>query len=44
MIQNQFSIDDDDNFTTDGMRQLEPYRTENGVVIDAIRAAQLIHQ
>jgi hypothetical protein len=43
MLQKGFSIDDDD-FNTDELNQLEPYRTSNGVVISAIRAAQIIYE
>ncbi len=45
MIQTGFSIDDDDdNLNTRDLVQLEPYRTERGVVINATRAAQIIYQ
>ncbi|CAF4791278.1 unnamed protein product [Rotaria sp. Silwood1] len=44
MLQEEFSIDNDDDFNTDDLNQLEPYRTENGAVISAIRAAQIIYQ
>ena len=44
MIQTDFSIDEGDDVTPADLARLEPYRTPNGVVIDAIRAAQLIHQ
>ncbi|CAF1244053.1 unnamed protein product [Rotaria sordida] len=44
MLQEEFSIDNDDDFNTDDLNQLEPYRTENGAVIRAVRAAQIIHQ
>ncbi|CAF1209309.1 unnamed protein product [Rotaria sordida] len=44
MLQEEFSIDNDDDFNTDDLNQLEPYRRENGAVIRAVRAAQIIHQ
>lgn len=44
MLQEGFSIDNDANSTTDDLRQLEPYRTDNGVIISAIRAAQIIYE
>ncbi len=43
MLQEGFSIGDDD-VITDELNQLECYRTENGVVISAIRAAQIIYE
>ncbi|CAF4389444.1 unnamed protein product, partial [Adineta steineri] len=44
-IRDGFSIDDDDDdFNTDDSNQLEPYRTENGAVISAVRAAQIIYE
>lgn len=43
MLQDEFSIDNDDIHTED-VNQLEPYRTESGVVISAVRAAQIIYQ
>ncbi|CAF3736044.1 unnamed protein product [Rotaria sordida] len=44
MLQEEFSIDNDDDFDTADLNQLEPYRTENGAVISAVRAAQIIYQ
>ncbi|CAF4055169.1 unnamed protein product [Rotaria sp. Silwood2] len=44
MLQEEFSIDNDDDSNTDDLNQLEPYRTDNGVVISAIRAAQIIYE
>ncbi|CAF1126055.1 unnamed protein product [Adineta steineri] len=43
-IRDGFSIDNDDDFNTDDSNQLEPYRTENGAVISAVRAAQIIFE
>ncbi|CAF2139709.1 unnamed protein product [Rotaria magnacalcarata] len=43
MLQEEFSIDNDDDLNTNDLNQLEPYRTDNGVVISAIRAAQIIY-
>ncbi|CAF1271794.1 unnamed protein product [Adineta steineri] len=45
MIQRGFSIDDDNNnLNNSNLEQLEPYRTEHGVVISATRAAEIIYQ
>jgi hypothetical protein len=43
MIQHGFSMDDDnDDNLYDDLSKIPPYRPSPGVVIDAIRAAQLI--
>ena len=46
MIQTGFCINDYDDGDFDGkdLQQLEPYRTEHGVVISATRAAEIIYQ
>lgn len=44
MLQEEFSIDNDDDLNTDDLSQLEPYRTDSGAVISAIRAAQIIYE
>ncbi|CAF4943105.1 unnamed protein product, partial [Rotaria socialis] len=44
MLQEEFSIDNDDDLNTNDLNQLEPYRTDNGVVISAISAAQIIYE
>ena len=42
MIQNGFSSEENDNNLNDDLSQIPPYRPSNGIVIDAVRAAQLI--
>jgi hypothetical protein len=42
MIQRGFSLDENDDNLDDDLSQIPPYRPSKGVVIDAIRAAQLI--
>ncbi len=43
MLQEGFSIGDDDVITNE-LNQLECYRTDNGVVISAVRAAQILYE
>jgi hypothetical protein len=43
MLQEGFSIGDDDVITHE-LNQLECYRTDNGVVISAVRAAQILYE
>ena len=43
MLQEGFSIGDD-GAITDELNQLECYRTDNGVVVSAIRAAQILYE
>lgn len=44
MLQEKFSIGDDDDVITNELDQLECYRTDNGVVISAIRAVQILYE
>lgn len=44
MIRDGFAIDGDDDVTADQLNQLESYRTESGVVINAVRAVQIISE
>jgi hypothetical protein len=42
MIQHGFSLEDNEGNLDDDLSQIPPYRPSPGVVIDAIRASQLI--
>lgn len=42
MIQKGFLTDDDGNVSKDDPSLIPPYRPSPGIVIDAVRAAQLI--
>ena len=44
MLHNEFSIVDDDDSHRIDLDLLEPYRTESGAVISAVRAADIIYQ
>lgn len=44
MLQKEFTIGDDNDITVDQVNQLECYRTDNGVVISAVRAAQILYE